>query len=101
MKICPSCKVRYEEDEELCSRCGTNLIEEISEKRKSLQKGKKTNIFLLLSLLVIPVAVRYCRCFRLFKSRTNCLIRPTGLLKRRQAIMRRRLPSNPGIKAAG
>jgi Tol biopolymer transport system component len=56
MKICPSCKVRYEEDKAFCSRCGASLIEEISEKRKSLQKGKKTNIILLLSLIAIPVA---------------------------------------------
>lgn len=56
MKICPSCKVRYEDDKELCSRCGANLIEEISATRKSPQKGKKTNIFLLLGLVAIPVA---------------------------------------------
>jgi hypothetical protein len=55
MRICPSCKVRYEEDKELCSRCGANLVEEISEKRKSSQRGKKTSLVLVLGLSIIPI----------------------------------------------
>jgi Tol biopolymer transport system component len=56
MKVCPSCKVRYDEDQAFCSRCGDSLVAEISTKRKSPQTGKKTNMFLLFGLVAIPIA---------------------------------------------
>ena len=71
MNVCPSCKVRYKENIESCSRCGSNLVAEISEKSKSPQKGNKANLLLFLGLLSIPVAFIITAIFYLGQKATD------------------------------
>jgi len=56
MKVCVSCKVRYEDDQAFCSTCGASLVEEISARPTSLQKNKKTNVFILFGFVAIPIS---------------------------------------------
>ena len=45
MKICPSCNIRYSNDNQFCSKCGTDLVEEALENRSVLTYWK--NLYLL------------------------------------------------------
>jgi uncharacterized membrane protein YvbJ len=55
MKVCPSCKVRYSEDNHFCSRCGINLVTGPLEKQETPKKGINLNLLLILGLSTIPI----------------------------------------------
>ncbi len=55
MKVCPSCKVRYSNDNHFCSICGTNLVGEYSQDQEASGKRKKINLLLILLPLTISI----------------------------------------------
>jgi hypothetical protein len=57
MKVCPSCKVRYSDDNQFCSRCGTSLVEEPREKQETNNYWKNQDLLLKLGLLTIIIVL--------------------------------------------
>lgn len=56
MKACPSCKARYSDADQFCSKCGTNLVVVPWEKQEASIKLKKRNLFWISGLLAILIA---------------------------------------------
>jgi S1-C subfamily serine protease len=57
MKVCPTCKVRYSEDNHFCSICGASLVKELTEKQEAHKKWKGLNLPSILGLLAIPIVI--------------------------------------------
>ena len=60
MKICPSCKDQNSDDNQFCSRCGTNLVEEVQEKQETTYYRKNNKFFSklwLLSIIIVLISI--------------------------------------------
>ena len=53
MKVCPSCKARYSDEDQFCSRCGSNLVQKPLEEQEPFRQGKRVNLFLIYVLPTI------------------------------------------------
>jgi hypothetical protein len=73
MKVCPSCKARYSDADQFCSKCGTNLVVVPWEEREVTIKLKKRNLFWISGLLAILVASISIAAFLYFTQQSKSL----------------------------